>query len=159
MNMAIMDSLKKFIFAPVSDEDAEEEAAVHTPKAERKERKPASQPSYQEDFSAPGVRKAKVVNLSAVSQKIVVVKMDSYTGAKVIIDHLKAKTPVVFNIARLDRAEAARAVDVVYGASYALDGSMQKVSNDIFIVTPYGTEITGDITEQLIGSDEFSLDV
>lgn len=158
--MAFMDSLKKFVFAPATDDEAEEEAVTPTPKAEKKEKRSYAQSSYSEDFSAPGVRKAKVVNLaSASAQRIVVVKLDSYTGAKAVINHLKEKTPVVFNIARLDRAEAVRAVDAVYGASYALDGSMQKVSNDIFIVTPYGTEITGDITEQIIGSNDFSLDV
>ncbi len=155
--MALMDALKKMVFV-TSDDDDEEAAAPAEPKAEKKEKK-TSRSSYADDFSAPGVKKARVVNINSASQKIVVVKLDSYTGAKLIIDHLKEKTPVVFNIARLDRADAGRAVDVVYGASYALDGSMQKVSNDIFLVTPYGVEITGDITEKLAGAGDFSLDV
>ncbi len=157
--MALMDALKKMVFVTPDDEDEEEAAAPAEPKAERREKKTTSRTSYADDFSAPGVKKARVVNINSASQKIVVVKLDSYTGAKVIIDHLKEKTPVVFNIARLDRADAGRAVDVVYGASYALDGSMQKVSNDIFLVTPYGVEITGDITEKLAGAGDFSLDV
>ncbi len=156
--MALMDALKKMVFVTPDDDDDDEAAAPAEPKAERKEKK-TSRTSYADDFSAPGVKKARVVNINSASQKIVVVKLDSYTGAKVIIDHLKEKTPVVFNIARLDRADAGRAVDVVYGASYALDGSMQKVSNDIFLVTPYGVEITGDITEKLAGVGDFSLDV
>ena len=40
-----------------------------------------------------------------------------------------------------------------------MDGSMQKVSNDIFLVTPYGIEITGDIAAELMGIDGFSLDI
>lgn len=157
--MALKEALKKMIFIPQDEDDGEEEAAAAAePKAERREKK-TSRSSYADDFSAPGVKKSKVVNINSASQKIVVVKLDSYTGSKVIIERLKEKTPVVFNIARLDRAEARRAVDIVFGASTALDGSMQKVSNDIFLVTPYGVEITGDITEKLAGSGEFSLDV
>lgn len=146
--MAIMDSLKKFVFPAVEEEEIIEEA-VKAPKA-----------PVREDAPAPGVRKSKVVNLPAsADKKIVVVKLDSNAGVKTILDHLKQKTPVIFNIARLDRGEAGRAVDVVYGASYALDGSMQKVSNDIFVVTPAGMEIAGDISELMGATEDFSLDI
>ena len=154
--MAILETLKN-IFVPPIDEDADEDMGAATPekKEEKRERKTET---YVSDSSAG--KKARVVSINAgVVQQIVVVKLDSTAGVKVIIDQLKNKTPVVFNIARLDRDEAKRAVDVVYGASYALDGNMQKVSNDIFVATPHGMEITGDITEKIIGSSEFSWDV
>lgn len=152
--MAFVDSIKRFVF-PTVEEDEEDIAPA------KEEKKRTAQPSlYSEETSAPGIRKAKVVNInSGGMHKIVVVKLDAYAGTKAIIDQLKEKTPVVFNIARLDRNVAARVVDSVYGASYALDGSMEKVSNDIFIVAPYGMEITGDITDQIRGSNEFSWDL
>lgn len=159
--MAFVDSIKRFVF-PTIEEDDEDTASA---KEEKKERSSSSYQSsfgssYTEEAAAPGIKKAKVVSINAGSmQKIVVVKLDAYAGAKAIIDHLKAKTPVVFNIARLDRSVAVRVVDSIYGSSYALDGSMQKVSNDIFIVAPHGMEITGDITEQIKGSNEFSWDL
>lgn len=151
--MAILDTIKKFVFPVIEDEDDDEavESEVKNPK------------SVREEMPALGTvptKKAKVVNFGTnTAHKIVVVKLDSNNDVKNIIDNLKTKTPVIFNIARLDRAEAARAVDVVYGAAYALDGSMQKVSNDIFVVTPYGTEIAGDISELVGSGEEFSLDI
>lgn len=146
--MAIIDSIKKFVFPAIEEGEEEMETEV----------KPVR--TVREEAASPGVRKSKVVSLpSGTVKKIVIIKLDSKSGVKVVLDHLKEKTPVIFNIARLDRSEAVRAVDIVYGASYALDGSMQKVSNDIFVVTPCGMEITGDITEQLLGADEFSLDI
>lgn len=147
--MALLDTIKKFVFPTVEDEE----------EMEMVEQKPAPK-AVKEETPAPGVKRAKVLSLATgSSHRIVVVKLDSNAGSKVIIDHLKDKTPVIFNIARLDRAEAARAVDVVYGASYALDGNMQKVSNDIFVVTPAGMEIAGDISELMGTADEFSLDI
>ena len=147
--MAIMDSIKKFVFPPLEDEDEMEIETKQPAKVMR-----------EETITSPGIKKGKVLNFPAgTDKKIVVIKLDSNSGVKVILDNLKEKTPVIFNIARLDRAEASRAVDIVYGASYALDGSMQKVSNDIFVVAPAGTEIAGDITEQLLGTEEFSLDI
>lgn len=148
--MAILDSIKKFVF-PVVDEDDEMEEVVS---------QPAPRAIKEETTNYAGVRKSKVVSLPTGSgKKIVIIKLDSNAGVKAILNHLKEKTPVIFNIARLDRAEAGRAVDIVYGASYALDGSMQKVSNDIFLATPQGMDIEGDITAEIIGSEEFSLDI
>lgn len=148
--MAILDSIKKFVFPTVEeDEEMETEAVKAAPKVIK-----------EETTNYAGVRKSKVVSLpSGSGKKIVIIKLDSNAGVKAILNNLKERTPVIFNIARLDRNEAGRAVDIVYGASYALDGSMQKVSNDIFVVTPQGMDIEGDITEQLLGSEEFSLDI
>lgn len=150
--MAILDTIKKFVFPVIEDE--EEEMTESEGKAAKtvREEVPALSPVPQ--------KRAKVVSIgNGSNHKIVVIKLDSNADVKGIIDHLKTRVPVIFNIARLDRAEATRAVDVVYGASYALDGSMQKVSNDIFVVTPYGTEIAGDISELVGSGEEFSLDV
>lgn len=155
--MAFLDSIKRFVIPSAEEYEDENVSAKKEEKRTSYDSRPSS---YSEDITAPGIKKARVVNINAgVVQKIVIVKLDSCFGAQVIIDNLKQKTSVVFNIARLDRVDAGRVVDVVYGAAHALDGSMQKVSSDIFVVTPYGMEITGDITERLRGSNEFSWDV
>ena len=157
--MAILDTIRNFIFSPVVED--EDEAPTQAPEREKKEERREKRSAYsQEDSAATGSKKAKIVTINAGNvQKIIVVKLDSCAGVKTIIDQLKEKVPVVFNIARLDRVDAGRAVDVVYGASYALDGDMQKVSNDIFLVTPHGVEIAGDIAEQIIGARDFSWDI
>lgn len=148
--MAFVDSIKKFL-VPVVDEDDMDEVEVEekvAPKAER------------EEAASSGTRRTKIVSLSSgAKQKIVVAKLESNSGVKPIIDNLKNKIPVIVNIARLDRNDAARAVDVIYGAAYAVDGDMKKVSNDIFVVTPHGIEIEGDIAAEILGADGFSLDV
>ena len=40
-------------------------------------------------------------------------------------------------------------VDFVSGASYALGGDIQKISNMIFLVTPYNVGILGDFKDEL----------
>ena len=157
--MAILDSIRNFIFSPVVEE--EDEAVTPIPEREKKEERREKRTSYtQEDSASSASKKAKIVTINAGNvQKIVVVKLDSCAGVKTIIDQLKEKIPVVFNIARLDRVDAGRAVDVVYGASYALNGAMEKVSNDIFLVTPFGVEIAGDIAKEIIGARDFSWDI
>lgn len=146
--MAFIDTIKKFIVPDVDETDEEMEVAEKAPARNR------------EEANQNGLRRAKVVNINQGNAgKIVIAKLDSSAGVKPIINHLKERTPVVFSIARLDRNDAARVVDVIYGATFAVDGSMQKVSNDIFLITPYGIEITGDVAAELLDSADFSLDI
>ncbi len=147
--MAIIDTIKKFIVPDIEEDDDEMEVPEKAPVR-----------ASREEPAQTGLKKAKVVSINhGNASQIVIAKLDSSAGVKPIINHLKSRIPVVFSIARLDRGDAARVVDVIYGATFAVDGSMQKVSNDIFLVTPYGIEITGDIAAELMGIDEFSLDI
>lgn len=145
--MAFIDTIKKFI-VPDVDEDEELEVEEKPPVRVQKEEAPVS-----------GVKRAKVVNINHGStSRIVIAKLDSTAGVKLVINNLKERVPVVFSIARLDRNDAGRVVDVISGATYAVDGKMQKVSNDIFLVTPFGIEITGDVAAELLDSADFSFD-
>ena len=145
--MAFIDSIKKFIIPDVDEDEefeVEEKAPVRAPK---------------EESGTNMAKRAKVVNINHGStNKIVVAKLDSTTGVKLVINNLKDRVPVVFSIARLDRNDAGRVVDVISGATYAVDGKMKKISNDIFLVTPFGVEITGDVAAELLDSADFSFD-
>lgn len=142
--MAFIDAIKKFVI-PVMDDENEANEEAEKP-----------QRHVHEEAPQAGIKKAKVVNLSQAGvNKIVVAKLDSSQGAKPIIMHLKERVPVVFSIARLDRNDAARVVDVIYGATVAIEGDMQKVSNDIFLVTPYGVAIAGDVAQEFVNSEGF----
>ncbi|MCD8048797.1 MAG: cell division protein SepF [Clostridia bacterium] len=157
-----MKQFKNMLFTLEDDEGEEEEV---TPKEEKRTKTRQTTQTVQttrtsEDFSAPGVKKGKVVTLnSGGAQEIALLKLDTFEGARTIVDHMKQRIPVVFNLARLDHSDAVRVVDMVCGASYALDGSVEKASKEIFIVTPNGVKITGDIKESLYGSNDFSLDI
>lgn len=145
--MAFIDSIKKFII-PEVDEDEELEVEEKAPVR-----------AIREESGTAMTKRAKVVNINhGATSKIVVAKLDSTTGVKLVINNLKDRVPVVFSIARLDRNDAGRVVDVISGATYAVDGKMKKISNDIFLVTPFGVEITGDVAAELLDSADFSFD-
>ena len=42
-----------------------------------------------------------------------------------------------------------RIFDFVSGAVYALDGTVEKVTKGIFVITPNGVEIDNTVTEQI----------
>jgi cell division inhibitor SepF len=91
-----------------------------------------------------------VVNLSAVKEtgmKVVLVEPRSYDEVQEITDHLREKRCVVMNLQRIPIDQAKRIVDFLSGATYALNGEMQKVGVNIFICAPNNVDLQGTISE------------
>jgi cell division inhibitor SepF len=55
----------------------------------------------------------------------------------------------------VDVGLAQRIIDFASGATYALDGNLQKISNFIFIVTPANVSISGDL-QDIVNAFDFS---
>ena len=72
-----------------------------------------------------------------------------YEDAKEIIDYLRSKKPVVVNLEKVDNPTAQKIVNIISGAVYALDGSMQKVSAGIILVVPNNMGIVGNLSDEL----------
>ena len=102
------------------------------------------------DFKLLGNRKGKIVNINTTTQlKVVVVQPETFEEAKDIADTLKSKNPVVINLEDVSKDESRRIIAFLSGAIYALDGNIQKISNGIFLITPYNIGIMGDFKDEL----------
>jgi cell division inhibitor SepF len=77
--------------------------------------------------------------------KLVVTEPRAFDDIPGILEHLKKRRPVIISVAELDRDLARRVLDFAGGAAYALDGSMQKVGDGIFLFTPSNFEIGVDL--------------
>ncbi|HOP99940.1 MAG TPA: cell division protein SepF [Acetivibrio clariflavus] len=98
----------------------------------------------------------KVVNIHSSAQfKVVVVQPENFNDAQDICDHLKNKKPIVINLEGLEKDLAQRIIDFLSGSVYALDGSIQKVSNEIFIVAPHNVDIMGDLKGEMSNKTAF----
>lgn len=87
--------------------------------------------------------------------EVCVIKPNSMEDTREIADTLLANCTVVLNVEGIDVEVAQRIIDFSSGACYSIDGSLQKVSSYIFILTPSNVEISGDIQDIL--SDAFDL--
>ena len=88
-------------------------------------------------------------------EEVKVVKPQSFIESKTITDYLKANKTVVMNLEGVEITTAQRIIDCIGGASYALGGSLEPISNKIFIVAPKDVEISGDLIDELAGGDNF----
>ena len=76
--------------------------------------------------------------------KLVVMQPMNFDEARDIANHLKARKPIVMNLELVDKEVSCRIVDFLSGAVYALDGTIQKVSNGIFLIAPNNVGVFTD---------------
>ena len=84
---------------------------------------------------------------SSVNMEVCVIRPKEVNDGSEIADTLLSGVTVLLNMEGLNLEIAQRIIDFTSGATYAMQGSLQKVSNYIFIATPNGVDISGDIQQ------------
>ena len=69
---------------------------------------------------------------------------------------LKEGRTVVINLEGVELTVAQRSIDFVGGATYAINGSLQAVSNNIFIAAPDSIEVSGDLKSEIMNENTIS---
>ncbi len=68
----------------------------------------------------------------------------SFNDAQKVADKLKYDVPVIINLQSADPELAKRLVDFASGLTYALDGSMQRVADRVFLLTPSSISVSAE---------------
>jgi cell division inhibitor SepF len=76
--------------------------------------------------------------------RIVTLHPASFTDARTIGEHYRDGTPVIMNLTELDDSDARRLVDFAAGLVFALRGSMDKVTNKVFLISPPNQDPTAE---------------
>lgn len=84
-----------------------------------------------------------------VQMQVCIIKPEKYEDAQEICDHVKARKPVVVNLEKIEYPTAQRIMDFLSGTCYSLDGTIQRVANNIFIIAPENVDVSGDFKEEL----------
>lgn len=146
----IFNKVLNFVGWETEDEEEDMDMVESTEDFEEEVKKP--------QFVQPITKRSqnKVVNIHSTSQfKVIVMQPESFNDARDVCDHLKNKKPIVVNLGSVQKETAQRIIDFLSGSIYALDGNIQKVSSDIFIVAPHNVDIMGDFKEEITGKTVF----
>jgi cell division inhibitor SepF len=84
--------------------------------------------------------------------KVHVVAPDRFGDAQEIGDRFRHQTPVVVNLqdcADSDPKLARRILDFCSGVTYALDGAMSKIGDQVFLLTPANVEVSAEERRRL----------
>ncbi len=82
-----------------------------------------------------------------------VVMPERFKDAQKIADNVKANQPVIVNLQNVDRDLSRRMIDFCSGMTYVLGGSMEKVADQVFLVTPPNVEVPEEERQRLENGD------
>ncbi len=79
----------------------------------------------------------------------------SFNDAQQIADRFKHAMPVIVNLQNADQELSKRLVDFASGLTYALNGSMQRVADRVFLLTPHNVEVSAEERARVMGRGGF----
>lgn len=155
-----MGMMEKFIsalgFVDREEEDMDEvveERSVQksSAMAVRQENKPVVRPNNVVAFH--GGRESEN-RQESTNARVVLVEPVRFEESQGIADNLLEQRAVVINIESCDTDVAAKIIDFVGGVVYAIDGTIQKVSQGIILAAPQNIDIASELKNDIGTTDE-----
>ncbi|HEX5366015.1 MAG TPA: cell division protein SepF [Acidimicrobiales bacterium] len=99
----------------------------------------------------PGRERGAVVRPlhAAVAPKPFVVSPGSFNDAQEVADRFKVNVPVILNLQGVERDLARRIIDFASGLCYGLGGHMERVANQVYLLTPSDVEVSPEERRRL----------
>jgi len=79
----------------------------------------------------------------------------SFNDAQQIADKFKDSVPVILNLQSADNELSKRLIDFASGLTYALNGSMQRVADKVFLLTPKNVEVSAEERARMLDKGGF----
>ena len=87
--------------------------------------------------------------MAATSPRVHVVEPQGFNDAQEVGDRLKSDQPVIINLQGLGRDLQRRLIDFSSGLTYAIGGSMARVADQVFLLTPSNVEVSQEEKDHL----------
>jgi cell division inhibitor SepF len=84
------------------------------------------------------------------NQKVHVAAPSEFADAQEIADRFRSGQPVIVNLGNAYRELAHRMIDFCSGVAYALGGTMDKVADKVFLMTPSNVEVSAEEKRRLL---------
>ncbi|HEX2303227.1 MAG TPA: cell division protein SepF [Gaiella sp.] len=105
-----------------------------------------SEPELEAAPAKTSSRRSRLRGVESASSQVRVhlVIPRSFNDAQQIADRFKDSVPVILNLQSADTELSKRLIDFASGLTYALDGSMQRVADKVFLLTPRNVEVSAE---------------
>ncbi|THJ67539.1 cell division protein SepF [Arthrobacter echini] len=111
-----------------------------------------------EEYRAPvtPIRRAPSSREDSTSlRQITTIHPRSYNDAKLIGESFRDQIPVIMNVTDMAEADAKRLVDFSAGLVFGLHGSIERVTNKVFLLSPSYIEVLGEDLKASEGQTSF----
>ena len=103
----------------------------------------------REEAPAPSRTTSMVKPVPMPATRVHVMEPKGFNDAQEVGDRLKAGQPVILNLQAVDRDLQRRLIDFSSGLAYALNGTMSKAADQVFLLTPSNVEVSDEEKERL----------
>jgi len=73
--------------------------------------------------------------------KIVLIEPKAFDDCPKLVDSLRSRKPVIINLETIENDTARKIFDFLSGATYALNGNVQKIAQNIFVFLPENVDV------------------
>ncbi|MDB1089859.1 cell division protein SepF [Streptomyces sp. ACA25] len=80
----------------------------------------------------------------------------TYNEARTIGEHFREGTPVIMNLTEMDDTDAKRLVDFAAGLVFGLHGSIERVTQKVFLLSPANVDVTAEDKARIAESGFFN---
>src|SRR5699024_6981635 len=116
-------------------------------------------PDEDDDYRAPVTPIKRVVQTreeNAEVHKLRTIHPRSYNDAKLIGEAIRSDVPVIINVTDMSESEATRLVDFSAGLAFGVHGSIERVTHQVFLLTPTNVEIVVEGHSSASQGEDFS---
>ena len=99
--------------------------------------------AYEDAGPAENGRPAPVRQTADLT-RITTLHPRTYNEARTIGEHFREGTPVIMNLSEMVDSDAKRLVDFAAGLIFGLRGSIDRVTNRVFLLSPASIEVTAE---------------
>lgn len=93
---------------------------------------------------APQQQRQSGMTMSSPTLEMKVVKPEKFDEVTAIADYLVRRHTVVLNLEDTPRDTIMRIIDFLTGVVFAIKGSIKRVANSTYVVTPSGVNVSGE---------------
>ena len=101
------------------------------------------------DIPSIDVTKPIIRPVTASSARVQVVEPKGFNDAQEVGERIKSGQPVIVNLQGVDSDLKRRLIDFCSGLTYAIGGSMSRVSDQVFLLTPANVDVSDEEKDRL----------
>ena len=152
---------RTMVYLGLVDDDYEEyeeyeptrAVTTHVPSRDEEDLAPAPSPQFSNTIRVQESNGSTIPRLRPVpadaAARVHVVAPTEFSDARQVADRLMGNQPVIINLQAANRDLMRRMIDFCSGATYSLNGKMERVADKVFLVTPSNVKVSAEERQRL----------
>ena len=115
----------------------------------RAEHEPARPVANLSERRRPGREGPRATTTVAPMSRITTLHPRTYNEARVIGENFRDGVPVIMNLSEMDDTDAKRLVDFAAGLVFSVRGTIERVTNKVFLLSPPNVSVTAEDKQRI----------